>query len=220
MTALLIENDGSVAAATAQFSANIDPKRASSTRPSSIRCWRRTDISGDADDPLFNFSVATPINNQEGNIHGFELPGAVLPRQYRLRRFGLLHQGLRRRRVSTSAPTRPTTCSRWSGLSDSFNVTVIYEKNGLSARLAYNWRDKFLAATNRGGSRNPVFYRAVRDARSATSATTSRANIAVSLEAINLTERADPDLWPRRRAICGSRRSCNRASSWAPAIRF
>ena len=33
------------------------------------------DISGDANDPLYNFSVAEPINNREGNIHGFELSG-------------------------------------------------------------------------------------------------------------------------------------------------
>ena len=30
------------------------------------------------------------------------------------------------------------------GLSDSANAVLIYEKYGLSARLAYNWRDAFL----------------------------------------------------------------------------
>jgi outer membrane receptor protein involved in Fe transport len=43
------------------------------------------------------------------------------------------------------------------GLSDSANFTVIYENFGWSASLAYNWRDKFLAATNQGGSRSPQF---------------------------------------------------------------
>jgi hypothetical protein len=38
------------------------------------------------------------------------------------------------------------------GLSDTANATLIYDKHGISARLAYNWRDKFLQATNRGGS--------------------------------------------------------------------
>ena len=33
------------------------------------------------------------------------------------------------------------------GLSDSANAVLMYEKNGLSARLAYNWRDAFLATT-------------------------------------------------------------------------
>ena len=43
-------------------------------------------------------------------------------------------------------------------LADSFNVTAIYENYGFSARLAYNWRDKFLSAVNRGGGRSPVFF--------------------------------------------------------------
>ncbi len=30
------------------------------------------------------------------------------------------------------------------GLSDTLNLVGIYEKDGLSARLAYNWRDDFL----------------------------------------------------------------------------
>src|SRR6478735_1836229 len=33
------------------------------------------------------------------------------------------------------------------GLSDSANAVLIYEKYGLSARLAYNWRDAFLTTT-------------------------------------------------------------------------
>src|SRR5690606_24279592 len=38
-----------------------------------------------------------------------------------------------------------------------FNITGIYENYGFSARIAYNWRDKFLAGFNRGATRNPVF---------------------------------------------------------------
>ena len=33
------------------------------------------------------------------------------------------------------------------GLSDSANAVLMYEKNGLSARVAYNWRDAFLQTT-------------------------------------------------------------------------
>ncbi len=43
------------------------------------------------------------------------------------------------------------------GLSDTANVTFIYENYGWSARLAYNWRDTFLNATNQGGSRSPQY---------------------------------------------------------------
>ena len=34
-----------------------------------------------------------------------------------------------------------------AGLSDSANLIAFYDKNGLSVRLAYNWRDDFLAGT-------------------------------------------------------------------------
>ena len=34
-----------------------------------------------------------------------------------------------------------------TGLSDSANVIAFYDKDGISVRLAYNWRDDFLAGT-------------------------------------------------------------------------
>ena len=41
------------------------------------------------------------------------------------------------------------------GLSDSANIVGFYDKNGWIARLAWNWRDKFLANTNLGGIGQP-----------------------------------------------------------------
>ena len=71
------------------------------------------------------------------------------------------------------------------GLSDSYNVTGIYDKNGISARVAYNWRGKFLSQINRGDNRNPVFFApfGTVDANISYDVTP---NIAVSLEAINI----------------------------------
>ena len=34
-----------------------------------------------------------------------------------------------------------------TGLSDSANAVAYYDKNGLQARVAWNWRDKFLQST-------------------------------------------------------------------------
>lgn len=42
------------------------------------------------------------------------------------------------------------------GLSDSANLIGIYEKNQWQARIAYNWRDKFLNSAN-VGSGEPEF---------------------------------------------------------------
>ena len=45
------------------------------------------------------------------------------------------------------------------GLSDSYNLVGFYDKNGLQARVAYNWRDKFLtSATGVSGQPNNPLY--------------------------------------------------------------
>lgn len=41
------------------------------------------------------------------------------------------------------------------GISDSANVVGFYEKDGLSVRIAYNWRDKFLVALVQDGQAGP-----------------------------------------------------------------
>ena len=43
-----------------------------------------------------------------------------------------------------------------SGLSDSANAVLFYDKHGIQARLAYNWRDKFLS----GSGPNPTYIEA------------------------------------------------------------
>ena len=73
-----------------------------------------------------------------------------------------------------------------TGLGDSANLTGIYEKNGLSARVSYNWRDKFLSATNQGGNRNPLFTDSFGTLDANISLDVTR-NIAISFEAVNLT---------------------------------
>lgn len=44
------------------------------------------------------------------------------------------------------------------GLSDTANLVGFYDKDGLQVRIAYNWRDTFLAGTGHGtGNPNPVY---------------------------------------------------------------
>ena len=43
------------------------------------------------------------------------------------------------------------------GLSDSANFVAFYDKNGIQARIAYNWRDKFLNGFGQQGSNDPRF---------------------------------------------------------------
>ena len=51
------------------------------------------------------------------------------------------------------------------GLSDSANAVLMFEKFGLSARLAYNWRDEFLQTVNRGQLEKSDLRRSVRPDR-------------------------------------------------------
>jgi TonB-dependent receptor len=44
------------------------------------------------------------------------------------------------------------------GLSDTANLVAFYDKDGLQARIAYNWRDDFLSRRNNGGDQTmPIF---------------------------------------------------------------
>ena len=85
--------------------------------------------------------------------------------------------------------TAPTNVDLFAlvGLSDTANATLIYDKHGISGRLSYNWRAKYLSGVNRDAFRNPTFtapYGQV-DVNISYDITP---NIAVSFEGINLFE--------------------------------
>src|SRR5690606_37663329 len=74
MTALIDAHGGDVAAASAEFQANLGPNgQLDQAFVDTVLAAR--DVIADANDPLFVFQVATPINTETGNIHGFELQG-------------------------------------------------------------------------------------------------------------------------------------------------
>jgi len=73
MTAL-IDQLGSVAAATATFNAHIVP--GNRLDPAYIQTINNTlDVTANAQDPLYQFLVSKPINNKDAEIYGFELAG-------------------------------------------------------------------------------------------------------------------------------------------------
>ena len=184
MTALLVENNGDLAAASALYQANIDPATGQIRQSFVDTVLGRTDIIADANDPEFVFGVTTPVNNRQGNIHGFEIQGQHF---FGDTGFGISGSYTKvNGDVNVDVGADPNTnVFALVGLSDSFNITGIYEKYGLSARVAYNWRDKYLAAINRGGSRNPVFFAPFGTLDVNISYDITQ-NIAVSLEAINV----------------------------------
>jgi TonB-dependent receptor len=156
-TALLIQNAGNVGAATAQFQAQRTGPNGSLNQAFVDQILAAVDITADAQDPLFQFSVAQPINNREANINGFEFAGQYF---YGDTGFGIAASyTVVNGDVDVDVGADPSIDQfALLGLSDSGNITLIYDNHGISARLAYNWRDTFLAQTNRGGNdRNPVF---------------------------------------------------------------
>ncbi|WP_250893632.1 TonB-dependent receptor [Croceibacterium selenioxidans] len=143
-------------------------------------------VSPNAADPLFTFQVQKPVNNKEGHIYGLEIAG-----QYFLGTTGFGISGaytMVNGDIGYDILADPSADQfALLGLSDTANVTLIYENYGFSARLAYNWRDKYLSNNSRGGSRNPVFV-APYDQLDFNLSYDVTQNIALSFEAINITE--------------------------------
>jgi TonB-dependent receptor len=115
------------------------------------------DITANPDDPLYTFAVTKPANQHSAMLHGWELGG-----QYFLGDTGF---GIQANYTLVDGDVHYNDAGDPSvdqfaltGLSDSANAVLMYEKYGFSVRLAYNWRGKFLTATNQNGnSRNPYY---------------------------------------------------------------
>ena len=184
-TALLQQNGGNQAAATAAFRGALDPATGEVNEALYGPLAAAVNLQGDAADPLVNFAISGPVNNREGNIHGFEFAWTNF--------FGRTGFGfaVSYTKVSGDVNVDPyadpnVNIFALTGLGDSANLTGIYDKNGISARISYNWRDKYLAGTNQGGNRNPLFTAAF-GTLDASISYDIRSNISVSLEAVNLT---------------------------------
>ena len=82
----------------------------------------------------------------------------------------------------------PTNVNQFSlsGLSDTANAVLMFEKFGFTARLAWNWRDEFLLSANNGGSRNPRYVEAYTQYDLSLGYDLSD-NMSLSFDAINLT---------------------------------
>jgi TonB-dependent receptor len=154
LVALIDANGGDVAAARTEFEANlVDGALPQSYVDLILGLY---DVAGDANDPLMDFRVTQPINDREGNIHGWEISWQHF--------FSDTGFGLAANYTYVDGDVKADIGSDPNenqfalvGLSDTANFSVIYENYGVSARIAYNWRDTFLNDTNVGGSRSPQF---------------------------------------------------------------
>jgi TonB-dependent receptor len=101
---------------------------------------------GTGADPMFQFDLSQPVNNETAIIDGFEVAWQHF---FGESGFGfLVNATLVNGDVEYDVRARPDIEQfALQGLSDSANAVLMYEKYGLSARVAYNWRDAFLTQT-------------------------------------------------------------------------
>ncbi|WP_158769542.1 TonB-dependent receptor [Paraglaciecola sp. L1A13] len=145
------------------------------------------DVFPEAGDPELNFQVTRPVNNQSAVIDGFELAWQHF--------FGETGFGYQANYTIVDGDIGydlggAINLDQFAleGLSDTANLVLIYEKDGLSTRIAYNWRDEFLSQVNRGfGNRNPVFVDTFEQIDINVSYEVND-DLSVSLDVINLTE--------------------------------
>lgn len=183
MVALIDVNGGNVAAAQAEFEANLVDGALPQSYVDLI--LSQNNVVGNATDPLAIFAVAQPINNREGKIDGLEFAWQHF--------FGDTGFGFAANYTLVNGdvkldPGASPNVDQFAlvGLSDTANLTAIYEKHGLSARLAYNWRDTFLQATNQTGDRSGIYVEAFGQYDMNVSYDITEA-VAVSFEVINIT---------------------------------
>ena len=114
------------------------------------------DILGLPEDNPLNFQITTPINSdQTAKIHGWEF---AIQHSFWQTGFGAILNYTIVRGDAVYDNTQPATATQFAltGLSDSANAVLFYDKGGIQARIAYNWRDKFL---NQSGP-NPFYVEA------------------------------------------------------------
>jgi len=114
------------------------------------------DLVANPDDPEMVFRTNTPDNNRAAKIYGAEL---AIQHFFGETGFGVqANYTIVRGDIGFNVLANPAE-SQFAliGLSDTANLIGIYEKDSWTARVAWNWRDKYLAEVNKGGSNNPRF---------------------------------------------------------------
>jgi len=114
------------------------------------------DLRATDEDPEVIFRTSTPDNNRAAKIYGAEF---AIQHFFGETGFGVqANYTIVRGDVGFNNNADPNE-SQFAlvGLSDTANLIGIYEKDSWQMRLAWNWRDKYLAEVNKGGSNNPRF---------------------------------------------------------------
>lgn len=143
-------------------------------------------VYDNATDPLAIFRTSTPNNGREAKINGAEF---AVQHFFGETGFGVqANYTLVRGDVGFNNLQNPALGSQFAlvGLSDTANLVGIYENDKFQTRIAYNWRDKYLNETSRGGFSNPRYIEAYSQIDLNVSYSVTD-DLSVSFEGLNIT---------------------------------
>jgi TonB-dependent receptor len=190
MTILIDQANGNVATATHEFQTNTAPDGHVSADTDSLEtylwangAWK---VISNSSDPIATFTLSEPINNHTANIDGFEFAWQHF---FADTGFGVAASATTVSgdvKLNDAADPGGSNQFALEGLSNTYNVTGIYEKYGWEGRVVYNWRDKYLAQAN--ASQNGGRYVAAYGQWDATVNYNLTPRIVLSLEALNLNK--------------------------------
>lgn len=141
-------------------------------------------IVGQPTDPVANFRITAPANQRSASLDGWEFnlqhmfgeSGYGVSANYTIVDSGLTYDNaLLGEQFALE------------GLSDSANVVGFYERGPWQVRVAYNWRDEFLAGRFDGAGPNPAYVEAYGQIDMNVSYSYTD-NLVFSFEGINLTD--------------------------------
>lgn len=143
-------------------------------------------ITGQPGDDLANFRVTAPINQDEDTVDGWEVN---LQHTFGATGFGFIANATF---VESDTDYDVTSLSQQfvvAGISDSANLIGFYENDWMSVRVAYNWRDDFLAGLGQAnvGAIPPTYVEAY-DQIDIGAQFTVTDNLNVFFDAINITD--------------------------------
>ena len=104
-------------------------------------------IYGVAGDPLVPFEIDSPANQENAKVDGIEVN---LQHNFGESGFGMIANATFVNADVAYDNMKINSQFVLNGLSDSANLVAFYDKDGFQARLAYNWRDAYLAGIGQG----------------------------------------------------------------------
>jgi TonB-dependent receptor len=109
-------------------------------------------ISGAPGDPDLLWTLSIPVNQKKAKVDGLEIN---LQHNFGDSGYGMIANAtIAEADVGYDNMNSLEGQFVLNGLSDSANLVGFYDKDGLSVRLAYNWRDDFLAGAGQGQGTN------------------------------------------------------------------